>query len=184
VRIGLAQVRQGWEAIRASEVEIYRSYAGLVADVYGEVGRVEEGLAVLAEALAFIQGSGERVHEAELYRLKGELTLRKLQVRSPKPKVQGQEGNQKAKIPSAQRLASNTQAETEECFLKAIETARQQQAKSWDLRATMSLARLWQQRGKTAEARQMLAGVYGWFTEGFDTADLKEAKALLEELGR
>ncbi|MEO6726681.1 MAG: hypothetical protein ABIP14_15445, partial [Blastocatellia bacterium] len=67
-------------------------------------------------------------------------------------------------------------------FHQAIETAQQQSAKSWELRATTSLARLWQQQGKTAEARQMLAGIYGWFTEGFDTADLKEAKALLEEL--
>jgi predicted ATPase len=68
--------------------------------------------------------------------------------------------------------------------LKAIKIARRQGTKSWELRATMSLARLWQQRGKTAEARRMLAEIYGWFTEGFDTADLKEAKALLEPLGR
>jgi predicted ATPase len=70
----------------------------------------------------------------------------------------------------------------EECFLKAIDIARQQQAKSLELRAVMSLSRLWQQQGKTEEARQMLAEVYNWFTEGFDTKDLQEAKALLEEL--
>ncbi len=72
--------------------------------------------------------------------------------------------------------------EAEGYFLKAIEIARKQQAKSWELRATMSLARLWQQQGKKAEARQMLANVYNWFTEGFDTKDLQEAKALLEAL--
>ncbi|HJY85098.1 MAG TPA: hypothetical protein VKK81_28950 [Candidatus Binatia bacterium] len=75
-----------------------------------------------------------------------------------------------------------TEEEAEECFWRAIEIARQQQAKSLELRATMSLARLWQQQGKKGEAQQMLAEIYGWFTEGFDTVDLQEAKALLEEL--
>jgi predicted ATPase len=74
------------------------------------------------------------------------------------------------------------EAEAEECFLKAIEISRKQSAKSLELRATMSLARLWQKRGKREEARKMLAEIYGWFTEGFDTADLKDAKSLLEEL--
>jgi predicted ATPase len=73
-------------------------------------------------------------------------------------------------------------AEAEACFLKALEVARRQQAKSWELRVAMSLGRLWQQQGKHAEASQLLAAVYGWFTEGFDTADLQEAKGLLEEL--
>jgi predicted ATPase len=73
-------------------------------------------------------------------------------------------------------------AEAEECFLKAIEVARRQQAKIWELRATVSLARLWQQQGKQHAARTTLSEIYGWFTEGFDTADLKEAKALLEEV--
>ena len=132
--------------------------------------------------------TGERYYEAELYRLKGELSLQS-GVRSPRSKVQGQEEKQratgkgqKAKISNPQPLTPNTQLEAEACFLKAIEIARQQQAKSLELRAVMSLARLWQQRGKREEARQMLAEIYGWFTEGFDTADLKEAKALLEEL--
>jgi len=83
---------------------------------------------------------------------------------------------------SVQGLASSVQKEAEECFRKAIEIARQQQAKSLELRAVMSLSRLWQQQGKREEARQMLAEIYGWFTEGFDTTDLQEAKALLEEL--
>ncbi|MBI3799863.1 MAG: hypothetical protein HY268_23180 [Deltaproteobacteria bacterium] len=85
-----------------------------------------------------------------------------------------------SEIPNTQHLTPSTQAEA--CFLKAIEIARQQQAKSLELRAVMSLARLWQQQGKKAEARQMLAEIYGWFTEGFDTKDLQEAKGLLEEL--
>jgi len=75
------------------------------------------------------------------------------------------------------------EGEAEACFLKAIELARRQQAKSWELRATMSLARLWQQQDKRADAHQMLAEIYGWFTEGFDTKDLQEARTLLEELG-
>ena len=105
--------------------------------------------------------TGERYYEAELYRLKGELTL-------AQSRVQG--------------LASSVQKEAEECFQKAIEVARKQQAKSLELRAVMSLSRLWQQQGKKSEARQMLAEIYGWFTEGFDTKDLQEAKVLLEKL--
>ena len=124
------------------------------------MGKVEEGLSVLAEALALIPVTGWRMWEPEVYRRKGELILQS--------QVEG--------------LKSKVEAEAEECFLKAIEIARQQQAKSLELRAVMSLSRLWQQQGKKAEARQLLAEIYGWFTEGFDTADLKEAKTLLEEL--
>ncbi len=115
---------------------------------------------MLGEALALVDKSEERFCEAELYRLKGQLTLQS-QVQGPKSKV--------AK-------------EVERCFLKAIEIAQRQQAKSWELRVVMSLSRLWQGQGKKDEARQMLAEIYGWFTEGFDTADLQEAKALLAEL--
>ena len=127
--------------------------------MYGKAGQAEEGLAALAEALTVVDKSGERFYEAELYRLKGTLTLQS-QVQGPKSQVE----------------------EAEACFHRAIEIARRQQAKSLELRAAMSLARLWQQQGKKEEARQMLAEIYGWFTEGFDTKDLQEAKALLEEL--
>jgi predicted ATPase len=125
----------------------------------------------VAEALAAVDQTGERFSEAELYRLKGQLTLQKFQV-----------AGSKFQVASTQHPAPNTQAEAEAeaYFLKAIEIARRQQAKSLELRAVVSLSRLWQQQGKKAEARQMLAEIYGWFTEGFDTADLKEAKALLE----
>ena len=102
------------------------------------------------------QNVGERWYEAERYRLKGDLLL---------------------------ALSVDHQAEAEACFQQALAVARHQQAKSWELRAAMSLARLWQQQGKRAEAHELLAPVYGWFTEGFDTADLQEAKALLEALG-
>ena len=116
---------------------------------------------------------GERVYEAELYRLKGELTLQS--------KIQGP----KSKVTCPQPLTPNPQAEAEAeaCFQQAIAIARRQQAKSLELRAVMSLSRLWQQQGKKEEARQLLAEIYGWFTEGFDTTDLQEAKALLKELG-
>ena len=112
-----------------------------------------------AGALTMVDKTEERFYEAELYRLKGELTLQS-PVSNPKSQVE----------------------EVEACSLKAIEIARRQSAKSLELRAVMSLSRLWQQQGKKAEARQMLTEIYGWFTEGFDTADLKDAKALLEEL--
>ena len=131
----------------------------LLAEAYGKGGQGEEGLTLLAKVLAFVEKNGLRVIEAELYRLKG--TLR-LQSKVPSPKSQVEEA--------------------EACFLKAIEIARRQSAKSLELRAVMSLSRLWQQQGKKKEARMMLAEIYGWFTEGFDTKDLQEAKALLAEL--
>jgi predicted ATPase len=163
---GLACLHQGLALYRAVGGEVSQSYLlALLAETYGEMGQMEEGLAVLAEALVAVHRIGEHFWEAELYRLKGQLTLQKFQVPSSKFQV-----------------SSNPQAEAEGCFHKAIEIARQQQAKSLELRAVMSLSRLWQSQGKRDEARQMLAEIYGWFTEGFDTADLQEAKALLEEL--
>jgi TOMM system kinase/cyclase fusion protein len=172
---GIEQIRQGLTAYRATGQEAGRLYyLALLAEAYGKVGQPEEGLALLAEALAMVDKTGERFYEAELYRLKGQLTLQKFQVPGSKFQVP----------PSPQPLTPNTHAEVEAeaCFLKAIKIAQRQQAKSWELRATTSLARLWQQQGKTDEARKLLADIYGWFTEGFDTADLKEAEALLEEL--
>ncbi len=106
-----------------------------------------------------------------MYRVKGELTLQKFQV--PGSKFQGTD---------PRSLTPDPQADAEACFLKAIAIAQKQQAKSLELRAVMSLARLWRQQDKKAEARQLLAEIYGWFTEGFDTKDLQEAKALLDQL--
>lgn len=152
---GIAQMRQGLDAWRATGGEVFRSYfLSLLAEAYGKVGQAKEGLAVLSETLAIAHKNGERFHEAELYRIKGELLL----------------------------MQNEDEAEIETCFQKAIDVACQQQAKSFELRAVMSLSRLWQKQGKKEEARTLLQEVYGWFKEGFDTADLKEAKALLEAL--
>jgi class 3 adenylate cyclase/predicted ATPase len=154
--VGVTQMRQGLVAYRATGAEIDRLYfLSLLAEAYEKVGQPEEGLTVLVEALAIVDNTGERYWEAELYRRKGELMLMQ----------QGQKVG-----------------EAEECFRKALETARHQQAKSLELRAAMSLSRLWQQQERLEEAYKLLAEIYGWFTEGFGTADLQEAKALLKEL--
>jgi predicted ATPase len=154
---GIAQMQQGWAAYRATGANVRQPiYLAPLAEAYGQAGQVDEGLRVLAEALRYIEQAGERWWEAELHRLKGELLL--LQ-------------------------SSDNYAPAESCFYQALDLARQQQAKSWELRAAMSLSRLWQQQGKQAEARALLAPIYGWFTEGFDTTDLQEARALLDELG-
>jgi predicted ATPase len=153
---GIAQMGQGIAAWRATGAELQRPYyLALLAEAYGKAGQAEEGLSVLAEALTAVHKTGERQYEAELYRLKGELLL-------------------KQDIPDVQ--------EAESCLRQAVAVAYQQQAKSLELRAAMSLSRLWQHYGKRVEARELLAPVYGWFTEGFDTADLQEAKVLLAAL--
>ncbi len=171
---GIAQIQQGIAAFRATGAELYRPYfLALLAEAYGKVEQAEEGLAVLAEALAVLDKTGERFYEAELHRLKGELTLKQSGVRGPESEVS-----------NTQHLAPSThaEAEVEACFHQAIDIARRQSAKSLELRATTSLARFLDKQGRRDEARRMLAVIYGWFTEGFDTADLKDAKALLEEL--
>jgi DNA-binding NtrC family response regulator/predicted ATPase len=154
---GMVQLRQGLAAYRATGTALAQSYLlALVAEAYLNGGRAEEGLRVIAEALAAVHDSGERCYEAELYRLQGELLL----ARPAEP-----------------------HAEAEACFCQALAVARRQQAKSLELRAAMSLARLWQDQGKRDKAGQLLRDIYGWFTEGFDTADLQEAKTLLTALG-
>jgi predicted ATPase len=156
VEEGLADLYQGLAALRTTGVVLTLSeLLAMLAETYGKGGRADEGLGVLAEALTVVDKSGERFWEAELYRLKGELLL---------------------------VLSPDNKAEAETCFRQALATTRHQQAKSLELRVAMSLSRLWQHQGKRDEARQLLEEVYGWFTEGFDTADLQEAKALLEEL--
>src|SRR5262249_18246205 len=161
VEEGISQIRQGLVTHQAVGAGMFHSYfLALLAEAYGKAEQAEDGLAALAEALTVVDKSGERFYEAELYRIKGTLTLES-QVKSHKSKVE----------------------EAEAYFLEAIDIARKQQAKSLELRAVMSLSRLWQQQGKKEEARRMLAEIYGWFTEGFDTKDLQDAKALLQELG-
>ncbi len=132
-----------------------------LGEVFGRAGRAAEGLETIAEALALVERTGERFWEAELWRIKGELLLQ---------------------AAASNSQASGAQAEAEGCYHQALEIARRQSAKAWELRAATSLARLWQQQGKREEAQQMLAEIYGWFTEGFATADLQDAKALLAEL--
>jgi len=155
---GTVQMRQWLTAHRATGSEQSRPYnLALLAKAYGGIGQPAEGLALLAEALTTVDRTGERGWEAELYRLQGELLL--------------------AQVGDSQEMPT---AAT--CFQEALAIARRQQAKSWELRAAMSLARLWQRQGTCGEARELLAPIYGWFTEDFDTADLQEAKALLEEL--
>jgi predicted ATPase len=153
---GMTQINQGARALHAIGVELLRPYhLALLAEAHGTMGQPEEGLALLTEALTLAGTRGERWCEPELYRLKGALLLQQ---------------------------SLDNQAEVEASFHHALEIARTQQAKSLELRTATSLARLWQQQGKRQEARDLLAPVYGWFTEGFDTADLQDAKALLEEL--
>jgi len=152
----IAQIRQGIAAYRATGAELERSHwLALLAERCGQGGQTEEGLSVLAEALAAVYTTGEHFYEAEIYRLKGELL---------------------------RQQAAGRDGEAEVCFSQALEVARQQEAKSLELRTAMSLARLWQAQGKGDAARELLAPVCGWFTEGFDTADLQDARTLLEEL--
>jgi len=186
---GLAQMRQGLTDLAATGTLVFKSwYLSLLADAYRQAERIDEGFATLTEAFTFVEQTGERVYEAELYRLKGELTLPKRQVsnvkfqaqKSPKPK--GQRSKVKNADPRSLTPGPQTSAEAEACFHTAIGIARHQQAKSLELRAVMSLARLWQRQGRTEEARRQLAEIYGWFTEGWDTADLLEAQGLLKDL--
>jgi predicted ATPase len=155
---GIAQLRQGLTAGKAAGSHTYRTYfLALLAEALGKEGQIEEGLGVLAEALAQMHATGEGFHGAELHRLQGEFLL-------------------------LREAAEVTCREAEACFHRALMIARQQQAKSLELRAAMSLTRLYQKQDRMAEARPLLAECYGWFTEGFDTPDLQEAKVLLERL--
>jgi len=176
---GIAQIRQGLAAYRATGAEGQRSYfLVLLADAYEKVGQPKEGLAVLTEVLAMVDNDGERMCEAEMYRLKGELLLQQFKVQGSEFKVENPQSAIRLPPPSG----GNPQSDAEACFLKAIDIACQQQAKSWELRASTSLARLWQSQDKRAEAHKLLSEIYNWFTEGFDMKDLQEANALLDAL--
>jgi predicted ATPase len=150
----VAEIREALAAYRATGARFQTTYhLILLAQALAACGRNKEGLAAVREAAALVEESGERYVEAEIHRLEGNL-----------------------------RLAENGAAEAEPCYVKALEVARAQEARSLELRAACDLVRLWAEQGRRAEARDLLAPVYGWFTEGFDTADLKEAKTLLDEL--
>jgi predicted ATPase len=156
VAAGMAELRRGLAAERASGVLLFQpSFLGLLADACIRAGQPTEALTLLAEALAIVDKIEVRWFEAELHRLRGEAHL---------------------------RTAPAGAAEAEACFRKAIEIAQRQDAKWWELRAAASLARISAEHGGRRKAHDLLAPVYGWFTEGFDTPDLRNARALLEEL--
>jgi predicted ATPase len=153
---GITQIQQGLSAWQDMGARLLLpNYLFYLAEAQGKAGRVEEGLRSLDEAFGIEEETGERAFEAELYQLKGELLL-----------AQG-----------------DGAADAEAYFQRALQVARSQSARSWELRAALSLARLWKKQGKTIQAGELLDGVYGWFTEGFDTPDLQEARSLLGELG-
>jgi predicted ATPase len=159
---GLVQIRQGLSRLMATGLELSRPlWFVLLAEVASQVDPADEGGRLLAEALQAFESSERGDMRAEAYRLQGEWLLRQ---------VQGTTG------PSARRT------EVEACFWRALTLARRQQAKSWELRAALSLARLWQQDRRRQQARELLAGVYDWFREGFDTVDLQGAQVLLAAL--
>jgi predicted ATPase len=165
--VGITLLRQGWAAAQAAGAQTTGTHhLTLLAEAHQAVGQPAAGLRVLDEALALVEQTEERFWEAEIYRLKGALLL---EVEGTALSLGAVQGRQGADSP-------------EGCFLTAIEIARRQAGKSLELRATVSLARLWQQQGKKGQARYMLAEIYGWFTEGFDTIDLRQAQALLQEL--
>jgi class 3 adenylate cyclase/predicted ATPase len=153
---GIAQLHEGYAAYRAIGAQIECSHwLALLAQAYHNTGRPAEGLRAIAEAFDHVAQTGIVYYEAELHRIDGQLRL---------------------------RLDAADEQRAEMSFHRALQIAKQQQAKSWELRAATSLARLCGEQGRRREGRDLLAPIYGWFTEGFDSADLKEAKALLDEL--
>jgi len=153
---GIAEMRGALDLLGAAGAEMARpQYLGVLAEIYCRAGQPTQGLAVLEEAVECMNRTGQHVCEAELKRIKGELLL-----------------------------AVSRDNEAEDCLREAIECARRQEARSLELRAAISLSRLWRGQGKHADARTLLAEIYGWFTEGFETRDLKEARAVLDELSQ
>ena len=153
---GIAQLHHGRDMLQDLGLEIAMTgILGNIAEAYGHAGQPEAGLQAMAEALKLVEQKGERRYEVSLYRIKGELLL---------------------------GLSADHRTEAETCFHQSLDVARRQQAKLLELGAATNLSRLWQQQGKREEARELLAEIYGWFTEGFDTKYMKEAKALLDKL--
>jgi predicted ATPase len=153
---GISDIREGMKRRQAYGMgAVWPWFLALLAEACGTVGQHDDGLRALEEALQWVQRNDEHLYEAEVYRIKGELLLKR---HVPDP------------------------AAAEQCFERALQVARRQEAKSWELRAAMSLSRLWLQKGRGDDARELLMPVFGWFTEGFDTADLQDARALADRL--
>ena len=153
----ITQIHESLAALQTMSVAGRAGYLTQLAEIDGQAGRVNEGMALVAEAQTLLTQTGERVQEAELFRIQGELLHK--------------------------RATTDVEAiEAEACFQRALDTARTQQAKSLELRAATSLGRLWHQQGKDQQTHALLNPVYAWFTEGLETADLQEAKTLLEAL--
>jgi predicted ATPase/class 3 adenylate cyclase len=179
---GIAQMQQGLAASRRTGAELGRAYnLGFLARAYGKAGQADEGLRLVTEALVAVRRSGTRLFAPELYRSQGELLLQQAAENTRPPSAPPERAKEDEGDAAAPRSLPSL-SEAEPCFQRALDVARRQEAKSLELRAAMSLGRLWQQQGKRAEAHALLAPVYSWFTEGFDTADLQEANALLDEL--
>jgi predicted ATPase len=183
---GVVLLTTGLAQYRAMGAQLLTPYfLSLLADGYRQQGKVIEALQTVGEALNLTVTNIDVFWEAELYRLKGELMLAQSSVQSLGSSVPASRKwkveSGKWKVKNLQHPTPNTQ-EAEACFQQAIEIARRQEAKLLELRAVMSLSRLWRQQGKKKKARQMLAEIHEWFTEGLDTKDLQEAKALLAEL--
>jgi predicted ATPase len=186
---GTLQMRDGLAAFRATGARLGEPYfLARLSEAYGKGGQADEGLRVLADALATVDNTGERFYEAEQYRLKGELILAQSGVQgvgaSVKAGPQFTNNGSTLRTPTRHQrtLITQAEAEAEGGFLKALDIARKQHAKSLELRAATSLARLWQTQGKQCKGQRILTDIYGWFSEGFDTADLKDAKAMLDGL--
>ena len=178
---GLEQLTAGLAAWRAAGSELLRPYfLSLLAEVQLASGQPQDGLLSLDEALQAAEEHDERFYEAELYRLKGEGIL------NDERRMQNDERQRQTTETSSVHRSSfiiHRFEEAEAYFQRAIDIARQQAAKAWELRATLSLARVWEAQGKATEARRLLSEVYSWFTEGFDTPDLQAAKRMLDRLG-
>ena len=156
VRAGIADIRESMDRRRSVGMgAVWPWYFALLAEAQGLAGQVDDGLSSLEEALGWVERNDERLYEAEVHRLKGELLLTRDTPEAP---------------------------QAERCFQQALTVSRKQHAKSWELRAAMSMARMWLQQNRIEEARALLCPIYEWFTEGFDTADLMDAKALLKQL--
>jgi predicted ATPase len=158
IEAGITELRGALDVLRAAGFELgWPYFTGILTEAYGNVGQPVQGLNVLDEAVDLMNRTGQRLYEAELHRIKGDLLL---------------------------AVSRDTHAEAEDSYRHAVDCARRQGAKSGELRAALRLSRLWRGQGKTDEARTLLAEIYGWFTEGFETRDLRAAKALLDELSQ